>query len=130
MKIRRFVAVGLCALLVSVMAADDVWVSKHGYFSLSYESALQPIEMNRIHSWNLHIEDADGVPVTGAVIEVEGGMPAHNHGLPTRPRVTTELGGGDYRLDGMRFHMAGEWLIRIEIVLDGKTDEIVVAITL
>ena len=130
MKIRCFVAVGLCALLLPVMAADDVWVSKQGYFSLSYETALQPIEMNRIHSWKLHIEDADGAPVTGAVIEVEGGMPAHNHGLPTRPRVTSELGGGDYRLDGMRFHMAGEWEITISIDLDGKADEVVVVITL
>ena len=112
------------------MAADDVWVSKQGYFSLSYETALQPIALNRIHSWNLHLEDSDSIPVTGAVIEVKGGMPAHNHGLPTRPRVTTELGGGDYRLDGMRFHMAGEWEISISIDDDGKTDEVVVAITI
>ena len=130
MKIRCFVAVGFCALLLPVMAADDVWVSKQGYFSLSYETALQPIALNRIHSWNLHLEDSDGVPVTGAVIEVKGGMPAHNHGLPTRPRVTTELGGGDYRLDGMRFHMAGEWEISISIDDDGKTDEVVVAIAI
>jgi hypothetical protein len=57
-------------------------------------------------------------------------MPAHDHGLPTYPRVTEELGEGKYRLDGMRFHMAGAWEITMTIAADGKTDTVVVAVTL
>ena len=34
-------------------------------------------------------------------------MPEHNHGFPTAPRVTENLGEGDYLLEGMRFNMGG-----------------------
>ncbi len=120
----------LCVLLQQVGTTGDAWESKRGLFIVGYESALQPIEINRIHSWQLHVENADGDPVTGADIEVTGGMPAHDHGLPTRPLVTEELGDGYYRLQGMRFHMAGDWELTIVIVADGKTDTVVVALHL
>jgi hypothetical protein len=92
-------------------------------------SSLEPIEINQMHSWTLHIT-ADDEPVADAALTVEGGMPAHDHGLPTRPRITEELGEGDYRLGGMRFHMQGDWEISIEIKAGGKTDTVVVMLTL
>ena len=129
--ITRIVLVAmLCMLLQQVGTADDVWVSKRGLFTVSYESALQPIEINQMHYWVLHIESEGGGLVTGAHIEVIGGMPAHDHGLPTRPRVTTELKDGNYRLDGMRFHMAGDWELTITITVDGNTDTVIVALHL
>jgi len=57
-------------------------------------------------------------------------MPAHDHGLPTRPRVTEELGDGDYRLDGVRFHMSGYWEMVISIKGDGYEGTVVVPLTL
>lgn len=130
MNPRYPVAAVVCALVLQVMDAGDAWVSRRGLFTVSYESALQPIEINRIHNWVLHIEGAGGEPVSGANVEVTGGMPAHNHGLPTRPLVTEELGKGDYRLEGMRFHMAGDWELTISIIADGKTDTVIVALHL
>jgi hypothetical protein len=130
MKAKIVLVAMLCALLQQVGTAGDAWVSKRGLFTVSYESALQPIEINRIHQWVLHIESEGGEPVTGADVEVTGGMPAHDHGLPTRPRVTTELEDGNYRLDGMRFHMAGDWELTISISVDGKTDTVIVALHL
>ena len=73
------------------------------------------IEINRMHSWILHVEDASGAKVEGATISVSGGMPEHDHGLPTAPRVTEDLGGGDYRLEGMRFHMRGRWEVVVTV---------------
>jgi hypothetical protein len=61
---------------------------------------------------------------------VDGGMPLHNHGMPTRPRITEELGEGDYRLEGMRFHMRGAWEVSIEIAADGKTDTVIIKLSL
>jgi len=52
-------------------------------------------------------------------------MPLHDHGLPTRPRVTEELGNGDYRLQGMRFHMTGAWEITL-LIRAGETEDTVV----
>jgi hypothetical protein len=88
---------------------------------VTYSTPGGAIEINRIHSWILHVEFANGEPVTDADISVSGGMPQHNHGLPTRPRVTREIGDGDYRLDGMRFHMGGYWEIVVTIATaDGQ----------
>jgi hypothetical protein len=86
------------------------------------------LAINQMHSWILHIENEEGLEIEGAIVDVEGGMPEHDHGLPTKPRVTEELGGGDYRLDGMRFHMSGYWEISVSITTD--TGSFVVTIPL
>jgi hypothetical protein len=130
MSIRVFLVAMFCALLQQSLAAGEVWESKRGLFAVSFESELQPIEINQIHNWTLHIETTSGDPVAGAGIEVTGGMPLHNHGLPTRPLVTEELGDGNYRLEGMRFHMAGDWQLTITIVADGRTDTVIVRLQL
>jgi len=36
-------------------------------------------------------------------------MPMHDHGFPTAPRVTKELGNGTYLLEGVKFNMPGWW---------------------
>ena len=105
------------------------WTSERGLFQLRFESSLDPIEINRIHSWVLHVR-SDGESVEGAGFVIDGGMPAHDHGLPTQPRVTAELGEGRYRLEGLRFHMHGEWEISIEVSADGKTDTVIIVLTL
>ena len=130
MKAKIVLVALLCMLIQQVGTTGDVWESTRGLFAVSYESELQPIEINRIHNWLLRIESTGGDPVRGAHIEVTGGMPLHNHGLPTRPRVTQELGDGNYRLEGMRFHMAGDWEITIDIDVDGKTDTVIVTLHL
>lgn len=78
--------------------------------------------INSMHTWTLHLETADGVPIDGAQISVDGDMPAHGHGLPTEPRVTEELGGGDYLVEGMQFQMGGEWYVEFSVVADGVED--------
>jgi len=120
----------LCCLLGSVVADDTDWVSQNGLFVVRYQGEPEPPQINTLSTWQLHIEDAAGKVVTGASVAVSGGMPLHNHGLPTRPRVTAELGDGDYRLDGMRFHMAGSWEIKLNITVDGATDTVVIKLTL
>ncbi len=99
------------------MAADalEAQTSENGLFTVSAVSNLDPVVINETHAWTLHIETADGSPVTNAGITVDGGMTEHNHGFPTAPRVTENLGGGDYLLEGMRFNMGGVWVMTLEI---------------
>ncbi len=127
---RSLTALGFCLLLMSAMADDSRWTSQRGLFVVSYQSDLLPLQINKLHAWVLHLEDANGAPVSGAHIEMSGGMPGHDHGLPTYPRVTKELGDGNYRLDGMRFHMTGVWELTIVIDANDKTDTVVVTVTL
>ncbi len=97
---------------------------------VTYSTPDGPVEINRMHSWVLHVATSNGEPVIGAEIEVDGGMPAHDHGLPTRPRVTREIGDGDYQLDGVRFHMGGYWEIVVSVTTEAGTETVVIPLTL
>jgi len=98
--------------------------SDGGLFQVTYTPALQPIAINELHQWTLHVETADGVPVDDAAIAVSGGMPEHNHGMPTEPAVTEALGNGDYRVEGMQFQMGGWWTITFVIDAAGQQDSV------
>jgi hypothetical protein len=97
-------------------------LSAHKMFKVSYTSKLNPIVIDKMHSWELEIQTPDGVPVTGAQITIDGGMPQHGHGLPTEPAVTQELGSGRYLVGGMRFNMPGWWVVNFHIKTKDKQD--------
>ena len=52
---------------------------------------------------------------TAPMITVDGGMPQHGHGLPTKPRVTRALGNGDHLVEGMKFNMGGWWVVKFRV---------------
>lgn len=130
----------LASLLVAVslapaaQAAGDSgtrwWPSESGHYRVSYASRLEPIAINRLHQWVLTVTDAAGEPVNDARIRISGGMPAHDHGLPTEPRVVEALGDGRYLLDGVRFHMHGAWEVVMQLEADGKADTVVITLDL
>lgn len=93
-------------------------------FRASYTGAEDPLPINKLHSWTLHVETVDGQPVTDAEITVDGDMPQHGHGLPTQPLVTQNLGNGDYLVEGMKFQMGGWWVIDFKISVTGRTDQV------
>lgn len=116
--------------LAPLLAAgdDDSWLTRSGDYEVSFDSELQPIVINTIHNWVFHIQTPDGDPVTGANISVTGGMPLHNHGLPTDPRMTQEIGNGDYLIEGVRFHMNGYWELLVTVEVDSKRDTVIVTL--
>lgn len=139
MSRRRRGAISAAVLLAGMFAAGlvladgtspDVWVSDAGHFQVRYESDIEPIVINRIHSWILDVRLADGSPVDNASIKVSGGMPMHDHGLPTEPRAEKYLGGGRYRLAGLRFHMGGYWELRVSIDDGAHRDTVTIPLKL
>ena len=80
-------------------------------FVVSYAPSASPPPVNQLHTWTLRVTAADGTPVEGATIAVDGDMPQHGHGLPTRPQVTRALGDGAYLVEGMKFQMGGWWVV-------------------
>jgi hypothetical protein len=92
-------------------------------------SEIAPLDINRIHSWQLRLTDAQGSPVSNAQIELVGGMPEHDHGMPTQPQITAETETGSYLLEGMRFHMPGKWLLDIKLTYAVGTEELIVETT-
>lgn len=98
--------------------------SDNGSFVVSYASSEDAVPVNQMHQWTLHVETAGGKPVEDAVITVDGDMPQHGHGLPTRPEVTQNLGDGDYLVEGMKFQMGGWWVMDFTITAGGQTDTV------
>ena len=80
--------------------------------------------INQIHSWQVKVSSPTGVPVSHARIDVDGGVPQHGHGLPTRPQVTRELADGTYLLEGMKFSMTGWWEIKLAIDAPEGADKV------
>jgi hypothetical protein len=114
----------LAACMHAAASADDTRasLSQRGTYRVSYASDTSPIPINRLHHWTVHVEGTDGQPVTDATIKVDGDMPGHGHGLPTRPRVTQNLGNGDYLVEGMKFQMGGRWVMEITVDAGGQMD--------
>jgi hypothetical protein len=80
-------------------------LSSRGVYRRTFQPVHDTLRVGRLHSWRLHLETADGTPVDSATIAVDEGMPQHGHGLPTKPRVTRQLGHGGHVVDGMKFNM-------------------------
>ena len=99
-------------------------LSNQGVYQVSYAPRRGPIVINQIHAWIIHVATADGQPVTDAVITVDGDMPQHGHGLPTRPQVTKHLGNGDYLVEGLKFQMGGWWVVDFTIAAGGRHDTV------
>ena len=99
-------------------------LSDAGLFRVSWSSDSSPVPLNQIHTWTIHVETADGQIIDNAEITVDGGMPDMNHGLPTSPQVTQNLGNGDYLVEGMKFQMLGWWVVNFNISAGGQTDTI------
>lgn len=92
-----------------------------------YTATLQPVEVlrvRRLQTVSVRVTDAQGQPVDGATITVDGGMPEHGHGLPTQPRVTRALGDGVYEIEGLRFSMGGWWELKLAIASSAGSDNV------
>lgn len=73
----------------------------------------EPFRTGALLTTRIRVTGPDGEPVDEALITVDGGMPQHGHGLPTRSRVTRGLGAGEYEVGGLKFNMGGWWELKI-----------------
>jgi hypothetical protein len=92
-----------------------------------YKATLQPrqpLRLRQLQTVPVLIVDGTGHPVDGAAVSIDGGMPEHAHGLPTRPRVRRSLGGGVYEIEGLRFSMGGWWELKLAIDSPAGTDSV------
>ena len=99
--------------------------SEAGIYRGTIEPAGDSIPQGKLHSWTLHLEDASGAPVDGARIVVDGGMPQHGHGLPTKPQVKRLVESGDYLVEGMKFNMGGWWVVKFRVSAAEGPDSVV-----
>jgi hypothetical protein len=84
----------------------------------------EPLRPRKLQTVQVAIADAAGEPIQNAQIGIDGGMPQHGHGLPTRPRVTKQVGNGIYEIEGVRFNMGGWWEFKLSVKTDSGADVI------
>lgn len=88
------------------------------YFAhIELESSEAGVVLNQIQAWRLILTDINGEPVSNVVVNFNGHMPGHVHGLPTQPLLTDEIAPGVYRISGVKFQMAGWWVIELGLSL-------------
>jgi len=59
-------------------------------------------------------------PATAPLQRVDATMPEHRHGMNYRPSLQ-DLGGGRWRAQGLLWHMAGRWELRLDVAAAGAT---------
>jgi len=97
--------------------------AKHLY-QATLQQPAQGFRLRQLQTVPVRIVDANGRPVEGATIKVDGGMPQHSHGLPTQPQVNRYLGNGVYEIEGLRFSMGGWWEVKLAIEAPGGSDNV------
>ena len=99
-------------------AASEFGLGPRSSAGGSYVATLdpaKPLRPRQMQTVRVTVRDAEGRAIDDAQISIDGGMPQHRHGLPTRPRVTRNLGEGMYEIEGVRFNMGGWWEFKLAI---------------
>ena len=89
--------------------------TENNKFSVRVTGLELPERVNHLHGFDIFLSTPDGKPVAGAAIEVAAHQRYALNPLPTSPRVLAGTQDGAYRLEGLRFHMAGEWHLVLAI---------------
>jgi hypothetical protein len=97
--------------------------SANSLYVATLESA-DPLRTRQMQTVRVAIADGDGRAVEHALLTIDGGMPEHGHGLPTRPRMTRATGTGTYEIAGVRFNMGGWWEFKVTITSDRGVDTV------
>ncbi|MGE0501855.1 MAG: FixH family protein [Rhizobiaceae bacterium] len=121
------VAAGVIAMRFIMTPPSDLDLARskataNGLYVAAVEPEVEPVQQGPLHAWIVTVTMPDGAAVEGAAIAVDGGMPQHGHGLPTAPAVAAYLGEGRYRIDGVRFNMAGWWELKLTITAPAGED--------
>jgi hypothetical protein len=86
-------------------------VSTGGEYQVTIEDSAA-FKTGKMLQTVIRVTSKEGNAVSGLQITVDGGMPQHGHGLPTKPRVTKDLGNGRYQVEGLKFNMGGWWELK------------------
>lgn len=120
--------VGAAALLLATGAAQacpiDGPALRAGEVQAAWSVAGAPIAVGRPFAIEVRLCPADAV-----LARVDAVMPEHRHGMNYRPGLKS-LGQGRWRADGLLFHMAGRWELRLEVEQGGRRERLAQAIDL
>jgi len=104
------------AATITDMTSTIVGRSESERYLVEIRAERAPPRRGDLHAWLARVVTLEGNWIQPTRLAFSGGMPQHGHGFETMPHVTDALADGWFRVGGVRFHMAGEWEIRVEFV--------------
>lgn len=99
-----------------------------GTFKVALAGGRLTLAQNKLQQITVAVTRAGGQPVIDAKMTISGKARDVVRHLPTEPRVTKNLGGGKYLVEGLRFNMAGSWLLEFEVEADADKDKAVLEV--
>lgn len=115
----RVAALALLVLLLLIGAACGRSASGEGGEDYTVNITASPTTVGPA-TVSVSLRDADGTPLTGATVKIEGNM--SHAGMKPVFSDAHEVGNGDYATDDFEFTMGGDWIITASITLaDGTT---------
>jgi hypothetical protein len=132
------VAIALLCLIFSAeygFPARAAWVtpvaaslsdipSHNGVYRASIIGSPNLMELGRPVALTVEIRTVADAPVEGALLELESRMPDDESVSVARSPAIQEIGGGLYRVEGLRFHSRGWWNLKLQISTRGMTDSL------
>ena len=85
-----------------------------GRYLVEWRSEPSPVPLNRDFTLLVRVQPRSETEVLGVDLVADARMPEHDHGMLQTPQVT-RLPSGEFLVEGMRFHMPGRWVIRLEV---------------
>lgn len=84
-------------------------------YCVTIEPAPSPIPFNEYFSLNVQVFESDQITLANHMdVTVDAGMPQHSHGMNTTTEVMLNS-EGSYDVEGMLFHMTGEWTVTVNL---------------
>jgi hypothetical protein len=99
--------------------------SPDGAFQVGYTSLSEPNSSGLPQRWQVRITDANGMPVNGAVLQVEAIRPDGSELFSAGRLSVRELGGGRYRIRGLTFDRPGLWKVVLTVGARGDVQRLV-----
>lgn len=127
---RTFARIATFALLaLSACGSDEDALSGRsgktakGLYTVTYATRPDPIPFSELFELDVMVKDGSDKTVENASLAVKVTMPAHGHGMQTKPEVAPGE-KGKFVVSGMKFHMRGEWQINFTVQAAAGTDDV------
>ena len=99
-------------------------LSHSGLYRAGVVAHTGPWQPGSPQSWVVRVTSTDGTPVPDATVRAAVWRPETGEHAQVQPRVSSHLGEGRYRIDGLVFPKPGWWNVPLQIIAREGVDSL------
>ena len=89
-----------------------------------------PIVVNKLFCFQVTVRGSNEAWLKGLRLsKFDAIMPAHHHGMITRPKLTAK-NSGEYLIKGVKLHMSGDWSVELKLEHMGVSSQVAIPLKL